>query len=58
MPTSEGEAKKIQEIMNNYLTPEQAKEITIKLDKEVGQKTDNNSLKVSLQMLKALYSDE
>jgi hypothetical protein len=58
MPTSEDEAKKIQEIMNDYLTPEQAKEITARLDKEVGQKTENDSLKVSLHMLRVLYSNE
>jgi hypothetical protein len=55
MPTSYDEAKKIQEIMNDFLTVDQAKEITRRLDKEVGEKTDNNSLKASLNMLKTLY---
>ena len=55
MPTSDREAKKIQEIMNDFLTPAQAKEITRRLDKEVGEKTDNDSLKASLNMLKVLY---
>ena len=56
MPTSSDEARKIQQIINDYLTPDQAKEITKRLDEEVGQKTDNDSLKVSLQMLRDLYS--
>ena len=58
MPTSINEAKKIQEIMNDYLTLEQAKEITTRLDEEVGRETENDSLKVSLHMLRALYSNE
>ena len=55
MPTSVGEAKRIQGIMNDFLTPAQAKEITQRLHEEVGNNTDNNSLKVSLEMLKGLY---
>ena len=47
MPTSDNEARKIQEIINDFLTPEQAR--------EVAQKTDNDSLKVSLIMLRRLY---
>tara|TARA_Y100001951_G_C11106135_1_gene164815 strand:+ start:146 stop:403 length:258 start_codon:yes stop_codon:yes gene_type:complete len=57
MPTSINEAKKIQEIINDYLTVEQAVEITERLDIEVGQKTENDSLKVSLKMLRGLYED-
>ena len=55
MPTSDNEARKIQEIINDFLTPEQAKEITKRLDEEVAQNTDNDSLKVSLIMLRKLY---
>ena len=55
MPTSDNEARKIQEIINDFLTPEQAKEITKRLDEEVAQNTDNDSLKVSLTMLRKLY---
>ena len=55
MPTSNEEARRIQEIINDYLTVDQAREITVRLDEEVGQKTNNDSLKVSLQMLRALY---
>jgi len=50
--------KKIQEIINDYLTVEQAAEVTRRLDEEVGQKTDNDSLKVSLEMLRKLYEGE
>ena len=55
MQTSDNEASKIQEIINDFLTPEQAKEITKRLDEEVAQNTDNDSLKVSLIMLRKLY---
>ena len=55
MPTSESEARKIQEIVNDFLTTDQARELTTRLDEEVGKKTDNNSLKVSLSMLRRLY---
>jgi len=57
MPTSDQEAAHIHEIINDYLTPQQAKSITQRLEAEVGQHTDNSSLKISLEMLKALYSN-
>tara|TARA_R110000744_G_scaffold237672_1_gene355113 strand:+ start:555 stop:689 length:135 start_codon:yes stop_codon:yes gene_type:complete len=43
--------------MNDFLSPDDAKTITRRLDEEVGQKSDNDSLKVSLGMLRALYED-
>ena len=55
MPTSVSEAKRIQGIIDDFLTLEQAKEITKRLHEEVGENTDNDSLKVSLAMLKNLY---
>jgi hypothetical protein len=58
MPTSNDEARNIVRIMNEYLTPQDAQDITRRLDEEVGQKSDNDSLKVSLQMLRALYEDQ
>jgi len=58
MPTSKSEAKKIYTIMNDFLSPSDAAKITFRLDEEVGQKTDNDSLKVSLRMLRNLYSQE
>ena len=57
MPTSNDEAKNIVSIMNEYLTTEDAQSITRRLDEEVGQKCDNDSLKISLQMLRALYEE-
>jgi len=56
MPTSDREAKKIQEIINDFLTVDQAKEITKRLVEEVGDKTDNDSLRDSLNMLRGLYA--
>ena len=57
MPTSQGEAAKICEIIDDFLTVEDAKEITARLDEEVGQETDNDSLRVSLAMLRQLYEE-
>ena len=56
MPTSKTEAVKIQEIINDFLSREDAREVMKRLDEEVGQKTDNDSLKVSLRMLRELYN--
>tara|TARA_B100000029_G_scaffold216030_1_gene213869 strand:- start:20 stop:508 length:489 start_codon:yes stop_codon:yes gene_type:complete len=55
MPTSQQEAFSIVEILDEYLDEDQARELTARLEQEIGQKTDNDSLKVSLEMLKALY---
>ena len=55
MPTSNNEALNIVEILDEYLDEEQARELTARLEQEIGQKTENDSLKVSLEMLKALY---
>ena len=56
MPTSQQEAFGIVEILDEYLDEDQARELTARLEQEIGRKTDNDSLKVSLEMLKALYS--
>ena len=58
MPTSDGEARKIQAIINDFLTRDQAVEITRRLYEEVGKNTDNDSLKTSLMMLKYLYDKD
>ena len=55
MPTSREEAVMICEIIDDFLTEEEAKAITVRLDEEVGKGTDNDSLKVSLSMLRGLY---
>ena len=55
MPTSPSEAEKIASIINEYIEPSVAKELTGRLHEEVGQLSDNDSLKVSLKMLKSLY---
>ena len=55
MPTSKDEAVKIYEIINEYLGAKAATELMSRLDREVGQKSDNSSLKESLFMLANLY---
>ena len=57
MPTSAEEANSIMEIMDDFLDADDARELTARLEHEVGQGTDNDSLKVSLEMLKELYKD-
>lgn len=54
MPTSNSEAERIVEISLEYLPLEKLCELFVRLDEEVGQSTDNDSLKVSLHMMRAL----
>ena len=56
MPTTNQEAQAIVEIVDQYIEPEQARELMARLNEEVGAGTDNSSLKVSLEMLDALYA--
>ena len=55
MPTSRVEADKIYSIINEYLGPKISTELTRRLDEEVGQKSENESLRISLSMLRNLY---
>lgn len=55
MPTTKQEAVKITEIFNDYLTELQAQEITQRLHEEVATQSENTSLVVSIEMLRALY---
>jgi hypothetical protein len=56
MPTSVSEATNICEIINKFLSLEDAREVTSRLYEEVGQTTNNQSLKISLEMLRDLYA--
>ena len=58
MPTTNQEAADIVGIVNEYLSPEAAAELVSRLDDEVGKETENDSLKVTLGMLKTLYEPE
>lgn len=55
MPTNQEEALAIIDIVSDYLDNSDAKELMARLNNEIGAHTDNDSLKVSLQMLKSLY---
>jgi hypothetical protein len=57
MPTNNDEARQIVGIINEYIDEETAKAITARLHEQVGRHTENESLAVSLEMLKALYED-
>ena len=58
MPTTKEEAVKITEIFDEYISRETAREISSRLHNEVGRDSDNHSLKVSLEMLNAIYCEE
>jgi hypothetical protein len=55
-PLEQNEELNIVELFNEYLDEDQARELTARLEQEIGQRTKNDSLKTSLLMLKALYS--
>lgn len=56
MPTSVSEAINMCEIISEFLSLEDAREVTNRLHEEVGQTTNNQSLKISLKMLRDLYA--
>ena len=56
MPTSDSEARTISEIIDEYVDEDAARELVSKLHVQVGQGTDNDSLRVSLEMLNGIYS--
>ena len=55
MPTNDHEARQIVGIINEFMDVSTAKKITTRLYEQVGQHTENESLAISLKMLKALY---
>lgn len=54
MPTTVTEAQKIAHICTQYIEGDKLRELLIRLDEEVGKHTDNDSLKVSLAMLRGM----
>jgi len=54
MPTTQEEAASILKISTEYFPQEKLKELFVRLDNEVGSKSENDSLKKSLQMMRAL----
>ena len=56
MPTSVSEAGVICKIINEFLSLEEAREVTNRLHEEVGLDTENESLQISLKMLRDLYA--
>lgn len=58
MPTSPHEAMRIASIINEYIGPRVAAELTQRLYEEVGENTSNKSLKDSLEMLYQLFKKE
>ena len=56
MPTSNMEARRIAEIVSEYLDDATARELFTRLNDEIGIQTDNDSLRESLAMLCALHT--
>jgi hypothetical protein len=55
VPTNITEAKKIYDIVNDYVGFKSARELSKRLMVEVAEHTENNSLEESLRMLYNLY---
>ena len=55
MPITNLEARTIKDIVNPYITEDEAKEMFAELIEEVADVTDNDSVKQSLLMLGQLY---
>lgn len=58
MPTSQQEAERIITILGNYLAIDDAYNLIKQLDNEVGKHTDNESLAISLTMLRSLLEHQ
>lgn len=54
MPTTVNEAERIVQISLEYLPLDDMKELFVRLDDEVGEHSTNDSLKVSLKMMRQL----
>lgn len=55
MPITNLEARTIKDIVNSYITEDEAKEMFAELIEEVADITDNDSVKQSILMLGQLY---
>mgnify|MGYP003966475541 FL=1 len=55
MPITNLEARTIKDIVNSYITEDEAKEMFAELIEDVADVTDNDSVKQSLLMLGQLY---
>ena len=55
MPITNLEARTINDIVNSYITEDDAKEMFAELIEEVADITDNDSVKQSILMLGQLY---
>ena len=58
MPTNDNEARQIFTIINEFIDVDTARQIMTRLHEEVGKKTDNESLAISLEMLASAYSQQ
>jgi hypothetical protein len=57
MPTSNNEAENIVKISQEYIPMDKMKELFVRLDEEVGAFSNNDSLKVSLKMMRSLVEN-
>lgn len=57
MPATVEEAQDIVRILSRYLPLDRATQLVVDLDKEIGERTDNDSLRVTLRMLRTQLED-
>lgn len=58
MPTTLNEAQIIVKIIREYLDAKSAAELSHRLNEEVGKTTENDSVKVTMQMLEDLFQEQ
>jgi len=58
MPITNKEARTIKDIVNSYLTENEAREMFGELVEEVADITENDSVKQSILMLNMLYAND
>jgi len=58
MPITNKEARTIKDIVNSYLTENEAREMFRELVEEVADITENDSVKQSILMLSSLYASK
>ena len=58
MPITDKEARDIKDIVNYYLSEDEAKEMFGELVEEVADITENDSVKQSILMLNKLYAND
>jgi hypothetical protein len=57
MPTTNQEANDIIAVISKYLPVDKARELAVELDEQIGARTENDSLRTTLGMLRKLLEN-